>query len=193
MLKHPVVFAQKDSYYEFYKGFNSQDNKTFSFWCDAISSISESLPTESEQLKFKGDNLEVLSEIFFNCFHADEAVGLREYTPTPLDEDYGVDATGINPAGTRCAVQCKFKSFQPVLYEELAKTFASGFLNMNCEVTKPNSIYVFTNSMTHTNAIDKVLGNRVRFIDYNVIVRKIDNNHTFWQYAYDEIFNTLNQ
>ena len=193
MLKHPVILAQKRHYFELYDAIDQdKDKQTLSSWMQIIEQMSNKLD-EDEALKFKGDNLEVLSEIFFNCFHADESVGLTNYFPTPLEEDYGVDATGVNPIGKKCAVQCKYKSFQPVLYEELAKTFASGLLNMNCDVMSPNSIYVFTTAMTQSTAIDKVFGNRVRMINHPVISRKINHNETFWKYALDKIFDTIEQ
>ena len=193
MLKHPAVLAQKRHYFELYDSFaQDPEKKTLSAWMENIESLSRKFD-EEEALKFKGDNFEVLSEIFFNCFHADESVGLTNYIPTPLEEDYGVDATGINPIGKKCAVQCKYKSFQPVLYEELAKTFSSALLNMNCDVMSPNSIYVFTTAVNASTAISKVFGNRVRMIDHNVISRKINHNETFWNYALDRIFETIEQ
>lgn len=193
MLKHPAVLAQKRHYFELYDAIaQDPEKKTLSTWIENIESLSRKFD-EEEALKFKGDNLEVLSEIFFNCFHADESVGLKNYLPTPLEEDYGVDATGINPVGRKCAVQCKYKSFQPVLYEELAKTFSSALLNMNCDVLSPNSIYVFTTAMTQSTAIDKVFGNRVRMINHPIIIRKINHNETFWDYALNEIFDTIEQ
>jgi hypothetical protein len=193
MLKHPAVLAQKRHYFELYDAIaQDPDKKTLSAWIETIESLARKFD-EDEALKFKGDNLEVLSEIFFNCFHADESVGLTSYIPTPLEEDYGVDATGVNPVGRKCAVQCKYKSFQPVLYEELAKTFSSALLNMNCDVLSPNSIYVFTTAMTQSTAIDKVFGNRVRMINHPVITRKINHNETFWDYALNEIFDTIEQ
>jgi hypothetical protein len=193
MLKHPFVFSNKREIYSFYDSFKNAPVKTFRAWIENVETISQNLPDEDSRLKYKGDMLEVLSEIFFNSFSADESVGLKDYTPVPLSEDYGVDAVGINPAGTRCAVQCKYKSFQPVLYEELAKTFTSALCTMNCDVLKENSIYVFTTAVEFTTAIEKQLGNKVRRIDFNVISRKVDNNHTFWQYAYDIIFETLDK
>jgi len=193
MLKHPAVLAQKRHYFELYDAITQDpEKKTLSAWIENIESLSRKFD-EEEALKFKGDNLEVLSEIFFNCFHADESVGLTSYLPTPLEEDYGVDATGINPVGRKCAVQCKYKSFQPVLYEELAKTFSSALLNMNCDVMSPNSMYVFTTAMTQSTAIDKVFGNRVRMINHPIITRKINHNETFWDYALNEIFDTIEQ
>jgi hypothetical protein len=56
-----------------------------------------------------------------------------------------------------------------------------------------NSIYVFTTAVAFSSAVDKNLGSKVVKIDRNVISRKIDNNRTFWQYAYDEIYSTLDQ
>jgi predicted helicase len=54
--------------------------------------------------------------------------GVRDYEPVAINEDYGVDAVGINPNGLRVAVQCKYKNSEPVTYADLAKTFTSGLL-----------------------------------------------------------------
>ena len=193
MLKHPFVLSHKKIVHGFYFGFKDAPIKTIRSWIDEVERMCPRIGDEELQLKFKGDMLEVLSEIFFNCFSADESVGLKDYSPIPLEEDYGVDARGTNPANRECAVQCKYKSFQPVLYEEIAKTYSSGRRMLGLDLDSPNSIYVFTTAVEFTTACDKVFGNTIRKIDLNVISRKVDNNHTFWQYAYDIIFATLDQ
>lgn len=181
-------------YYDLYNAWSQKTSfQTINEWIVDVEKLANGMPDVDSSLKLRGDMLEVLSEIFFNCFHADEAVGLREYTPVAIDEDFGVDATGINPANTKVAVQCKYKNFEPVTYAELSKTFTSGMLTLNCDVMERNSIYVFTTAVQFSSAVDKVLGSKVVKIDRNVISRKIDNNRTFWQYAYDEIYKTLDQ
>jgi hypothetical protein len=47
--------------------------------------------------------------------------------------------------------------------------------------------------MTQSTAIDKVFGNRVRMINHPIIIRKINHNETFWDYALNEIFDTIEQ
>jgi hypothetical protein len=194
MLKHTAILSDPQTYFSFYDRWKDKTSfQTINEWVADVENLANQIPDIDSALKFRGDMLEVLSEIFFNAFENDEAVGIKEYTPVSIDEDFGVDATGINPANTKVAVQCKYKNFEPVTYAELARTFTSGMLNLNCDVTMKNSIYVFTTAVQFSSAVDKVLGSKVVKIDRNVISRKIDNNRTFWQYAFDEIYKILDE
>lgn len=194
MLKHPDVLANPQIYHDLYDTWRQKTSfQTLSEWINDVEILANAMPDNDSALKLRGDMLEVLSEIFFNAFQNDEAVGIKEYSPVSIDEDYGVDAIGINPNGIKVAVQCKYKNFEPVTYTELAKTFTSGLLILKCDLMQANSIYVFTTAVAFSSAVDKNLGSKVVKIDRNVISRKIDNNRTFWQYAYDQIFETLDQ
>jgi hypothetical protein len=194
MLKHPNILANPKLYYDLYDRWSQKtSHQTINEWINDVEVLANTMPDTDSALKLRGDMLEVLSEIFFNAFQNDEAVGIKDYVPVAIDEDYGVDATGINPNGIKVAVQCKYKNFEPVTYTELAKTFTSGLLILKCDLMQANSIYVFTTAVAFSSAVDKNLGSKVVKIDRNVISRKIDNNRTFWQFAYDEIFSTLDQ
>ena len=194
MLKHTDILAKPQMYYDLYDAWSQKNSgQTINNWIADVETLANTMPDTDSALKLRGDMLEVLSELFFNCFQADEAVGLKNYSPVVLGEDFGVDAIGINANGTKVAVQCKYKNLEPVTYSELAKTFTSGLLNLQCDMLNSNSIYVFTTAFSFSSAVDKVLGSKVVKIDRNVISRKIDNNRTFWQYAYDQIFETLDQ
>ena len=83
MLKHPFVFSNKREIYSFYDSFKNAPVKTFRAWIENVETISQNLPDEDSRLKYKGDMLEVLSEIFFNSFSADESVGLKDYGIIP--------------------------------------------------------------------------------------------------------------
>lgn len=192
MLKHPDVLANPKMYYDLYDRWSQKTSfQTINEWINDVEILANTMPDTDSALKLRGDMLEVLSEIFFNAFQNDEAVGIKDYEPVAINEDYGVDAVGINPNGLRVAVQCKYKNFEPVTYTELAKTFTSGLLILKCDLMQANSIYVFTTAVQFSSAVDKNLGSKVVKIDRNVISRKIDNNRTFWQYAFDEIYSTL--
>lgn len=194
MLKHPDVLANPKMYYDLYDRWSQKTSfQTINEWINDVEILANTMPDTDSALKLRGDMLEVLSEIFFNAFQNDEAVGIKDYEPVAINEDYGVDAVGINPNGLRVAVQCKYKNFEPVTYTELAKTFTSGLLILKCDLMQANSIYVFTTAVQFSSAVDKNLGSKVVKIDRNVISRKIDNNRTFWQYAFDEIFTTLDK
>jgi predicted helicase len=194
MLKHTDILAKPKMYHDLYDAWSQKTSgQTINNWIADVETLASTMPDTDSALKLRGDMLEVLSELFFNCFQADEAVGLKDYCPVVLGEDFGVDAIGKNANGTKVAVQCKYKNLEPVTYSELAKTFTSGLLNLQCDMLNSNSIYVFTTAFSFSSAVDKVLGGKVVKIDRNVISRKIDNNRTFWQYAYDQIFETLDQ
>jgi len=194
MLKHPDVLANPKMYYDLYDRWSQKTSfQTINEWINDVEILANTMSDNDSALKLRGDMLEVLSEIFFNAFKNDEAVGIKDYEPVAINEDYGVDAVGINPNGLRVAVQCKYKNFEPVTYTELAKTFTSGLLILKCDLMQANSIYVFTTAVQFSSAVDKNLGSKVRKIDRNVISRKIDNNRTFWQYAFDEIHSTLSR
>jgi hypothetical protein len=192
MLKHTDILAKPQMYHDLYDAWSQKNSgQTINNWIADVETLANTMPDTDSALKLRGDMLEVLSEIFFNAFQNDESVGIKEYAPVAIDEDYGVDATGINPNGIKVAVQCKYKNFEPVTYTELAKTFTSGLLILKCDLMQANSIYVFTTAVAFSSAVDKNLGSKVVKIDRNVISRKIDNNRTFWKYAFDQIFETL--
>ena len=194
MLKHSDILANPQMYYDLYNTWMQKTSfQTINEWINDVEILANQMPDVDSALKLRGDMLEVLSEIFFKAFQNDEAVGIKDYSPVTIDEDFGVDAVGVNPNGLRVAVQCKYKNFEPVTYTELAKTFTSGLLVLKCDLMQSNSIYVFTTAVKFSSAINKNLGSKVVKIDRNVISRKIDNNRTFWQYAYDQIFETLHQ
>jgi len=145
--------------------------------------------------KFKGDMLEVLSEMFFHAFGADEGVGVVEYNPVELSSDFGVDATGRNVNGHNCVIQVKYRGNPAdlVTYSEIARTFTSAVLQFNMEdvAVHDHTVYLFTTSGGVTAAFEKVMERRCVIINRSIIATKIDNNKTFWEGAYREMFNTL--
>jgi len=144
--------------------------------------------------KYKGDYLEIFAEIFFNAFENDPSIGLKDYTPIAIENDYGVDATGINAVNNKVAVQVKYRSNPRdlVLYEEIAKTYTSGRIALELDLDKMNSIYVFTPAIGVTPACQKVLGNRLVILNIDIIGDYIRNNTNFWEYAFQEVYKYLN-
>lgn len=145
--------------------------------------------------KFKGDMLEVLSEIFFTCFNSDEALGLREYAPVELTDDFGVDATGTNVNGHQCVVQVKYRSNPDdvIPYSDIARTFTSGVCQLGIMdiVNHPHTVYLFTTSNGTTAAYQKVMRNKTITVTRKIIATKIDNNANFWLFAFNAIKKTL--
>jgi hypothetical protein len=144
---------------------------------------------------FRGDMLEILAEMFFGAFANDPAVGLTDYTPVPLPEDYGLDGTGTNAAGVACAVQVKYRGdpTDSVTYAEIARTFTSGVLQKGLPLhTGSDNIFIFTSAYDVTVACKTVMGDKIHVLNRGIIQSKIDNNVSFWEHAFNEICTVFN-
>lgn len=151
-----------------------------------VGKISERfLPDDDKVNQFKGDMLELLSEIFFGAFHADPKVGIIGYTPVPISEDYGVDATGTNVAGNACVVQCKLRSdpSEAITYEDMSKTYTAGRLRHHLSLEAEDTTILFTTCNSVSGACKEVFGTTLRVISRSIISQRIDNNPTFWAEA----------
>jgi len=168
---------------------------SFNTYLKLIEEVAKNIEEEDERLKFRGDTLEIFAEIFFNAFENDPSVGLSDYELVDIENDYGVDGLGTNPDGRRIAVQVKYRSnpFNPVLYSEIANTFTSGMITYGLDLLHKQSVYVFTTAVDCTAACQKVLGNRLVMINRDIINEKIENNESFWNFAFKEVFEYLNQ
>jgi hypothetical protein len=167
-------------------------NATFDAFKGAIENSASSKPIE-EQNVFKGDMLEIFAEIFFKAFQNDPRVGLSDYTPVPLEEDYGVDGLGVNAAGKQCAVQVKFRSnpLDSVTYAELSRTYASAVLLQKIPLEGDSCLYVFTTAYDVTHPNGTVFNKMLRVISHKIISEEVDNNINFWNTAFEEIKDTL--
>lgn len=169
-------------------------NATFEGFLAEVEKWANKTTNPDEQDLIRGDMLEILAEVFFGAFANDPSVGLTGYTPVPLPEDYGVDGTGVNAAGTACAVQIKYRGDPTALvtYAEIARTFTSAILQRNLPLySGSDNIFIFTSAYDVTAACKTVMGNKIHTLNRGVIQNKIDNNVSFWGYAYEEIKNTL--
>lgn len=149
--------------------------------------------TELDKLNtFKGDMLEVFTEIFFYLFSNDPTVGLAGYTPVSISDDYGVDGIGINVNGDECAVQVKYRNNPVAVIEwsDMAKTFGAGICSHQLLLNKNDTVFLITTGEGVTGPCHQVLGNRLRVINRRIIAGKVDNNQNFWQEAQELILDT---
>lgn len=163
-------------------------------WTMTVDQLAEYINKE-ELYKFKGDMLEVLSEIFFTVFQGDEGLGIREYTPVEISEDFGVDAVGVNVNGHRAVVQVKYRSNPDDLipFADIARTFASAVCQLRIMdvVEHDHTVYLFTVSNGVTTAYQKVMGNKSVIVNRSIIGTHIDNNSNFWKTAWEMMQATL--
>ena len=167
---------------------------TFEDYLAEIEKWASKIQDDEERDIFRGDMLEILAEIFFGAFANDPAVGLTGYTPVPLPEDYGVDGVGNNSAGIACAVQVKYRGDPTdlVTYAEIARTFTSAVLQRSLPLYNgSDNIFIFTSAYDVTVACKTVMGDKIHILNRAIIQSKIDNNVSFWEYAFNEIKDTF--
>lgn len=190
MLKHKAVFGYSHKCFELFTSFKK--GGTIRTWLNAVERLTEDIENEDDKNKFRGDMLEILAEIFFTIFHADEGVGVKEYTPVSLEEDYGVDAIGVNVNGHRIAVQVKYRGnpVDLIPYADLTRTYTSAQIQFEIDM-KDHTLYLFTTARGVSYACSKMLQKRLVVINRNILSTKIDNNKTFWGRASEMIFEVL--
>jgi hypothetical protein len=155
--------------------------------------VSEDDPDNKAVNAFKGDITELLAEIFFGAFGNSPRVGLINYHPVPLSEDYGVDGIGQNVNGDAVAVQVKFRSnpLDYIDYASMARTYTAGRIKHGMYLDRDNTLFLFTTTYDVTPPCKAVFGNILRVIDQYIIAGYIDNNISFWKEAEERIGATL--
>jgi hypothetical protein len=180
--------------YEEFKNKNG-NGATIRNFMNKIDAFGNEIEDENKRNVFKGDMLEILAEIFFKAFVNDPRIGLLSYEPVKLEDDYGTDGIGINAAGEKCAVQVKYRSnaLDKVTYTEISKTHTSAMLQHGIPLVlgRDNGVYVFTTAFEVSHQCTKVFGKMLRVISQDVISVEIDNNVSFWNFAFNEIKETL--
>jgi len=193
MLKVKHLFAYPQAYHDmFLKFYNGSTIRDFINETELLPSTL-GITDQDSIYKFKGDSLEILSEIFFKLNENDPSFGIRQYEPIPLDDDYGVDAKGLNPVQDIAMIQVKYR-FNPedaVTYAEIARTYTSGVIEHKLDPYKSKTVFIFTTAYDVTPPCIKVFGDKLVVVNRNIIARHIDNNVAFWQNAYKEVFETL--
>jgi hypothetical protein len=195
MVLHNSPLAYPNEYFRLYE--HCKVNPTFRDWNNQVVSFGRRITDLDERNKFYGDMLEVLSELFFNIMIGNPRFSLSEYTPIGINEDYGVDATGINVNKHKCAVQVKFRHNPNdlITYTDIAKTFTSAVcqFDMLDVVNHDHTIFLFTNVYDVSRQFKEVLQKKAVVLNNAIISQEIDNNRYFWETAYNMIFNKLDE
>lgn len=193
MLKCTMIHSYPREYFDLYQ--MAENGFTFRQWNNEVISMARRIEDEDTRNKFKGDMLEVFSEIFFYQFQSDESLGVTEYSPIEINDDYGVDARGINVNGKQTAIQVKYRSNpeDKISYADIARTFTSAVLQLHMKdvIDNDRTVFLFTNAGGVTGAFDTVMQKKTVIITRGVIATKVDNNVTFWKNAFDMMWKTL--
>ena len=184
LTKH--ISAYPAEYLELFSSPKDGQRNTLRAFINAINRLTgpKGIPfrTDDDRQKFKGDALEVLSDLFFTRFNSDPRMGLTDYTPIPVTNDFGVDATGINANGDLTVIQVKFRGNPKdvVTYAEIARTFTAGMKLHRLDPQKDHNVFVFTTADEVSHQCHKVLGDSLVVVNRQYIQKVIDNNKNFW-------------
>lgn len=189
-MKTNLIFAYPDLYHSLYEKFKS--GGTIREWVNEVESMANAPRIlHRDRDKFKGDMLEVFSEIFFTLSAFDSRNGIRDYMPVSIENDYGIDAIGLNPNNHRSVIQVKYRHNPSELipYADIARTFTSAICQMhyNDVAEHPHTVYLFTTSGGVTGAFQQVMGDKAVIINRGVISSAVDNNIGFWETAHNMI------
>lgn len=217
ILKTTLIYEQPQDYYDIfsYMHYDLKENASIREFVNKIESMANTyrnnvaentiniFSCEEDKIayindkvnKYKGDILEIFSEIFFMQYQTDPSFGIKDYTPVSITDDYGVDATGINVNGDKVAIQVKYRAnvSDRIDYESLAKTFAQAVCLSAVDSTKKHTIFLFTTAQGCDFPPEKVLGNRLVVINKSVIANKVDGNLTFWENAFNIFCDSLDK
>lgn len=149
---------------------------------------------EDEKNKWRGDSLEVLAHLFFYAFNSDEAVGLTNYMPIDIIDDFGADGVGINAAGNVSIVQIKYRGnpSDRISYGDLTNCIDQGIQKFKMDPYGKNNVFLFTTGCGASYVAEAQMSGRLVVINRSVIGKKINGNITFWKKCYEIIFNFIN-
>ncbi len=173
-----------------------KDTKTLSQLSSKIIKVSKSFDklAYKDADKLKGDLFEIFSECFFKLLSSDNRIGVYNYKPAPVIDDYGVDGIGIGMDNKPLTVQVKFRSdVTTELTQDDIKQFAfQSIVTHNVDKDTRTNMIVFTNAKSlHWVTEQRVFSGRVRSIGFTEISQLIDNNTPFWSNLYDLIEETI--
>ncbi|MDD5650013.1 MAG: hypothetical protein PHF86_06305 [Candidatus Nanoarchaeia archaeon] len=134
-----------------------------------------------ERARFLGDSLELLTEYLMKVNIMGNNQGLLNYTPVPLRDDYGVDATGLKN-GVQIVVQCKYRHnpLTYVTYSDLARTFTHGVLKFGLDINAKKNLWLVTTGAGANTNCQKILGQRLHVLNRDHLKRQVDGNIDFW-------------
>ena len=145
-------------------------------------------PDRYDPDKYKGDAFEYFVEIFLKTHSCDNRVGITDYTPVQ-SEDNGVDGTGINLSGVRCAVQVKYRgntqSFLTANKDHLSNLVTDAHLKFGIVKTEktsdvPNYYVITTANGLHHYTDNEFFRGYVKCIGFDDLRAFLDGNLSFW-------------
>ena len=159
--------------------------------------FNKNLHTIAEELKLwykyedtLGDGMEVLVEGLILLTENNILVGISNYEPYPIHNDYGVDGVGYNIEGEKSVVQIKYR-IDPTVWltrnnDNLGAFIEQGLLReriINSDIGKAPRHYIFTSAAGVARKTMEETWNNANIKVYGIgdIKKLIDGHTNFWK------------
>lgn len=159
-------------------------NKISTF-CSRLEKQSALHPNRYDPDKYKGDGLELLTEVLIKLSPVDNRIGVRDYAPV-LQDDTGVDGVGVGANGQPATVQVKYRSNATSVLTA-NKDHLSNFIAASQNRYKvgledaQNMLVITTAEGLHHFTESEMLYGKVRCLGYRQLRELLDNNDCFWE------------
>lgn len=160
-----------------------QDTNKLSTFCSKLRTQSTLHPDRIEPETYRGNGLELFTELLLTMFSLDARFGISNYTIVQID-DVGVDGYGIGTNGKPATVQVKFRPSNYALsanIDHLSNFTSSSMIHYDVDPKDSHNMLIITTAKgLHPHTDTEMFANKVRCIGYKQLQQIVDNNIPFW-------------
>ena len=158
-------------------------NKLSTF-CTRLEAQSLLFPDRYDPEKYKGDGLELFSEVLIKLSSIDNRIGIGNYELI-TSNDIGVDGKGIGLNNKPATVQIKYRSNHKQMLtaneDHLSNFVMASLLHFNVDKEDKNNMLIITTAGSLSPYVkDEMYSEKVRCIGYEDLRGLVDNNNIFW-------------
>lgn len=164
---------------------------TINALCNRIKDGAEKHKDTIDPDKFKGDALELFVEFFIKTNEADNRVGIYNYAPIDVTDDYGVDGHGIGENQQPATVQVKFRAGDYILNanDDHLTNFlfwSQNKFKVRIEDTK-NMLLITTGLKVADTILQDMFMGKIRVLNREALRIMLDNRPEWWIRFYDAV------
>jgi len=140
--------------------------------------------------EYKGSMLELFVEYMIKTGAEDNRIGIYDYEPT-LEDDFGVDGSGLGENGNPATVQAKFRRGDYTLYaneDHLSNFLTSSWVDYNVLLEDDkNMLIVTTGQKVDERSLETMLKGKVRVLNREDLRNMFDNKSEWWIRFYESV------
>lgn len=161
-----------------------KDVNKLSAFCKNLERQSILFQDRYDSEKYKGDGLELFSEVLIKLSPMDNRIGIGNYEPI-TSNDIGVDGKGIGLNGKPATVQVKYRSNHKQMLtaneDHLSNFVMASLLHFNIDKEDKNNMLIVTTAGSLSPFVkEEMYVDKVRCLAYEDLRGLVDNNNLFW-------------